>query len=385
MKVEQIHDLMNQVTKEVLGETAVVSEDLSNIVDLGKQIQDSQSLDNYVHSLVDHIGKVIFVNRPYSGNVISMLRDGWDYGSILEKITVNKIPEAEDNEMWELKDGASYDPNIFYKPDVSAKFFNDRVGFDIQMSITADQVKSSFDSVEQYNGFVSMIYNAIDRSLTIKTDKLIMETLATGIAETIHSDYPTSNYTEQSGVKAVNLLYLYNQRFGTTLTKEQALTTPEFIRFASYIMGLYKSRLSKVSSLFNVGGMDRFTSADMLHFVLLADFANAAQAYLQSDTYHDEFVALPNAEIVPFWQGSGKDYGLASTSKIDVKTPENNTISIDGILGVMFDHDAMGVANLQRKVTSQYNPKADFWNTWYHNVSGHFCDLNENIVVFFVA
>lgn len=384
MKVEQIHDLMNQVTKEVLGETAVVNEDLSNIVDLGKQIQDSQSLDNYVHSLVDHIGKVIFVNRPYSGNVISMLRDGWDYGSILEKITVNKIPEAEDNEMWALKDGASYDPNIFYKPDVSAKFFNDRVGFDIQMSITADQVKSAFDSVEQYNGFVSMIYNAIDRSLTIKTDKLIMETLATGIAETIHSDYPTSNYTEQSGVKAVNLLYLYNQRFGTTLTKEQALTTPEFIRFASYIMGLYKSRLSKVSSLFNVGGMDRFTSADMLHFVLLADFANAAQAYLQSDTYHDEFVALPNAEIVPFWQGSGKDYGLASTSKIDVKTPENNIISIDGILGVMFDHDSMGVANLQRKVTSQYNPKADFWNTWYHNVSGHFCDLNENIVVFFI-
>lgn len=384
MKVEQIHDLMNQVTKEVLGETAVVNEDLSNIVDLGNQIQDSQSLDNYVHSLVDHIGKVIFVNRPYSGNVVSMLRDGWDYGSILEKITVNKIPEAEDNEMWELKDGASYDPNIFYKPDVSAKFFNDRVGFDIQMSITADQVKSSFDSVEQYNGFVSMIYNAIDRSLTIKTDKLIMETLATGIAETIHSDYPESNYAAQSGVKAVNLLYLYNQKFGTSLTKEQALTTPEFIRFASYIMGLYKSRLSKVSSLFNVGGMDRFTSADMLHFVLLADFANATQAYLQSDTYHDEFVALPNAEIVPFWQGSGTDYGLASTSKIDVKTPENNVISIDGILGVMFDHDSMGVANLQRKVTSQYNPKADFWNTWYHSISGHFCDLNENIVVFFI-
>lgn len=384
MEVKQVYDLMNQVTKEVLGETAVVNEDLSNVVDLGTQIQDAQKVDNYVRSLVDHIGKVIFVNRPYSGNVPSVLMDGWEYGSILEKITVNKIPEAEENESWELKDGASYDPNIFYKPDVTAKFFNDRVGFDIPMSFTEDQVKSSFSSVEQLNGFTSMIYNAIDRSLTVKVDHLIMETINTAIAETIYSDYNGGDYTATSGVKAVNLLKLYNDRFGTSVTKEQAVTTPEFIRYASYIMGLYKSRLSKVSSLFNVGKMDRFTSPDMLHFVLLADFANAAKAYLQSDTYHDEFVELPNAEIVPFWQGSGTSYSFADTSKIDVKTPSNNTVQLDGILGVMFDRDALGVCNQQRKVTSNYNPKADFWNMYYHNISGHFVDLNENVVVFFV-
>lgn len=384
MEVKQIYELTNQITKEVLGQEAVVNEDLSNIVDIGESVIGTDQIDNYVKSLVDHIGKVIFVNRPYAGSVPSVLMDGWEYGSILEKITVDSLPEAEENESWELQDGTSYDPNIFYKPDVSAQFFNKRSTFDIPMSFTEMQVKESFSNVEQLNGFMSMIYNSIDRSMTVKTDALIMRTIVNMIAETVHSDYPNADYTAKSGVKAVNLLYMYNQKFGTTLTKDQAITTPEFIRFASYIMGLYESRLSRISTLFNVGGKDRFTTRDLLHVVLLADFAQSAGAYLQSDTFHDEFTKLPQAEIVPSWQGSGLDYAFASTSKIDVKDSSNNTVTLDGILGVMFDRDALGVCNQNRRVTTNYNAKAEFFNNFYKWDAGHFNSLNENFVVFFV-
>lgn len=384
MEVKQIYELTNQITKEVLGQEAVVNEDLSNIVDIGESVIGADQIDNYVKSLVDHIGKVIFVNRPYAGSVPSVLMDGWEYGSILEKITVDSLPEAEENESWELQDGTSYDPNIFYKPNVSAQFFNKRSTFDIPMSFTEMQVKESFSSVEQLNGFMSMIYNSIDRSMTVKTDALIMRTIVNMIAETVHADYPDADYTAKSGVKAVNLLYLYNQKFGTTLTKDQAITTPEFIRFASYIMGLYESRLSRISTLFNVGGKDRFTTRDLLHVVLLADFAQSAGAYLQSDTFHDEFTKLPQAEIVPSWQGSGLDYAFASTSKIDVKDSSNNTVTLDGILGVMFDRDALGVCNQNRRVTTNYNAKAEFFNNFYKWDAGHFNSLNENFVVFFV-
>lgn len=384
MEVKQIYELTNQITKEVLGQEAVVNEDLSNVVDIGESVIGADQIDNYVKSLVDHIGKVIFVNRPYAGSVPSVLMDGWEYGSILEKITVDSLPEAEENESWELQDGTSYDPNIFYKPDVSAQFFNKRSTFDIPMSFTEMQVKESFSNVEQLNGFMSMIYNSIDRSMTVKTDALIMRTIVNMIAETVHSDYPDADYTAKSGVKAVNLLYMYNQKFGTTLTKDQAITTPEFIRFASYIMGLYESRLSRISTLFNVGGKDRFTTRDLLHVVLLADFAQSAGAYLQSDTFHDEFTKLPQAEIVPSWQGSGLDYAFASTSKIDVKDSSNNTVTLDGILGVMFDRDALGVCNQNRRVTTNYNAKAEFFNNFYKWDAGHFNSLNENFVVFFV-
>lgn len=385
MEVKQIHELVNSVTKEVLGEEAVVNEDLSNIVDIGTQIADSHNIDNYVRSLVNHIGKVIFVNRPYSGNVPSVLMDGWEYGSILEKITVDNLPEATENESWELQDGTSYDPNVFYKPSVSAEFFNKRVTFEIPMSFTQRQVKESFSSAEQLNGFTSMIYNAIDKSMTVKTDSLIQRTINNLIGETFHSDYPDADYAAHSGVKAVNLLKLYNGKFGTDLTADKAITTPEFVRYASFIMGLYKDRLGKISSLFNVGKKDRFTSPDLLHVVLLSEFANAAKAYLQSDTYHDEFVSLPKAETVPYWQGSGVDYGFASTSKIDIKTSGNNTVTCSGILGVMFDRDALGVSNFDRRVTSNWNPKGEFYNNWFKMDSGYFNSLNENFVVFFVA
>ena len=385
MEVKQIHELVNGATKEVLGEEAVVNEDLSNIVDIGTQIADSHNIDNYVRALVNHIGKVIFVNRPYSGNVPSVLMDGWEYGSILEKITVDNLPEATENESWELQDGTSYDPNVFYKPSVSAEFFNKRVTFEIPMSFTQRQVKESFSSAEQLNGFTSMIYNAIDKSMTVKTDSLIQRTINNMIGETFHSDYPDADYTAHSGVKAVNLLKLYNGKFGTDLTADKAITTPEFVRYASFIMGLYKDRLGKISSLFNVGKKDRFTSPDLLHTVLLSEFANAAKAYLQSDTYHDEFVSLPKAETVPYWQGSGVDYGFASTSKIDIKTSGNNTVTCSGILGVMFDRDALGVSNFDRRVTSNWNPKGEFYNNWFKMDSGYFNSLNENFVVFFVA
>lgn len=385
MEVKQIHELVNSATKEVLGESTVVNEDLSNLVDIGTQIEDTHNIDNYVRSLVDHIGKVIFVNRPYSGNVPSVLMDGWEYGSILEKITVDNLPEATENESWELQDGTSYDPNIFYKPSVSAEFFNKKVTFEVPMSFTQMQVKESFSSAEQLNGFTSMIYNAIDKSMTVKTDSLIQRTINNMIGETLHADYPEGNYGATSGVKAVNLLKLYNDKFGTELTADKALTTPEFIRYASFIIGLYKDRIGKISSLFNVGKKDRFTSPDLLHVVLLSEFANSAKAYLQSDTYHDEFVSLPQAETVPYWQGSGTDYSFDNTSKIDIKTSSNNAVSCSGILAVMFDRDALGVSNFDRRVTSNWNPKGEFYNNWFKMDSGYFNSLNENFIVFFVA
>ena len=384
MQVSQIYQIMNTVTGEVLGGSAVLAEDLSNIVDIGTAIFNANSVDNYVKSLVNHIGRVIFVNRPYSGSVPSVLMDGWEYGSVLEKISA-ELPDATENASWELTNGTSYDPNVFYKPVVSAKFFNKRVTFEIPMSFTERQVKESFSNAEQLNGFLSMLYNAVDKSMTVKVDALVMRTINNMIGETIKADFAEGNYTSGSGVKAVNLLYLYNQRNTTTLTAEKAITDPDFIRFASYEMGVYMSRMSKISNLFNIGGKDRFTPPDLLHVVMLADFKKAANVYLQSDVFHDSFTELPNADVVPYWQGSGTGYNFADISTINITTASGTAINVSGILGVMFDHDALGVTNLDRRVTTNYNPKAEFYNNWYKFDAGYFNDTNENFVVFFVA
>lgn len=384
MKVEQIYSLMNSVTNEILGKSDLVAEDLSNVVDLGNELLGASDVDNYVKSLVNHIGKVIFVNRPYTGSVPSVLMDGWEFGSVLEKISAD-IPQASENEDWELTDGTDYSPNVFYKPSVSAKFFNKKVTFEVNMSFTEKQVKESFSSATQLNGFLSMLYNAVDKSMTVKIDSLVMRTINNMTAEVAYSEYGAEPFTSKSTVKAVNLLKLYNDKFGVTLTAETAVTNPEFIRFASMTMSLYKDRLSKISTLFNVGGKERFTPSDMLHIVMLSDFMSSANAYLQSDTFNDEYTALPNAETVPYWQASGDDYSFASVSKINVKNASGHTVEMSGILAVMFDTDALGVTNLDRRVTTNYNAKAEFFNNFYKFDAGYFNDLNENFVVFFVA
>lgn len=390
MTVEQIYELMNNVTGEILGESNIIAEDLSNVVDVGTQIFNATDVDAYVKSLVNHIGKVIFVNRPYSGAVPSVLMDAWEFGSVLEKISAD-LPEATENESWELEDRTSYDPNVFYKPTVSAKFFNKRVTFEIDMSFTELQVKQSFSSAEQLNGFLSMLYANVDKAMTIRVDGLIMRTINYMIAATVKDDYAAANINSKSGVKAINLLYLYNQRFNsgdndTPLTAADALTTPEFIRFAAFTMGLYANRMSRITKLFNIGDKERFTPRDYLHVVLLNDFAQAANAYLQSDTYHDEFTRLPDAEVVPYWQGSGTGYAFNDVSKVYAKLDEDSAAyTVTGVLGIMFDRDALGVSNLDKRVTTNYNAKAEFYNNFYKFDCGAFVDTNEQAVVFFIA
>lgn len=389
MEVKQIYTLINSVSGEVLGKTDIVQEDLTGVVDLGTEVFNANAVDNYVKSLVNHIGKVVFVNRPYSGKVPSVLMDAWEFGSVLEKISAD-IPAATENDTWDLQDGQTYAQDTFHKPTVTAKFFNSKVTFEVPLSITERQVKESFSSAEQLNGFLSMIYSAVEKSMTIKADALIMRTINNMVAETLKADKKafggaSVNYASASTVRCVNLLKLYNGNKGTTLTAAKAITDPEFIRYASYQMGLYADRMQTVSTLFNVGAKERFTPVDMLHTVLLSDFAKAAQAYLYSDTYNKDLVLLPNAETVPSWQASGKNYDFASVSTINVKSASGEAVNVSGVLGVMFDRDALGVCNLDRRVTTTYNAKAEFFNNYFKFDAGYFNDTNENFVVFFVA
>ena len=409
MEVKQIYTLINSVSNEVLGKTDIVQEDLTGIVDLGAEVFNQNAVDNYVKSLVNHIGKVVFVNRPYAGKVPSVLMDAWEFGSVLEKISAD-VPQAEENDTWNLTDGQTYSQDVFHKPTVSAKFFNSKVTFEVPVSITERQVKESFSNAAQFNGFISMIYAAVEKSMTIKADALIMRTINNMIAETVLADAQAFGATaagamtgadlaSASTARCVNLLKLYNDKYfpatpasgdgdptpnPNALKADKAITDPDFIRFASYVMGTYADRLQSISTVFNVGGKERFTPKDMLHVVLLSDFAKAAQTYLYSDTFNRGDVLLPQAETVPFWQGSGKNYDFASTGHINIKESGGKAVEISGVLGVMFDRDALGVCNLDRRVTTNYNAKAEFFNNYYKFDAGYFNDTNENFVVFFI-
>ena len=394
MEVKQVATLINDTTNEIIGIENVINEDLTNVVDAGEQIFNNTSYDHFVKSLVDHIGRVKFVDRKYTGNTLALLRDSWEYGSVLEKISAG-LPIATENESWELEDGTSYDPNVFTKPDVSAKFFNKRVTFEIPLSIADKQVKSAFSSATQLNAFVSMLWGMVDKSMECKLEALASRTVNSFIGSTIANEFPSvsdNDYSGVTGVKAINLLKLYNTQFGLTgvdaLTKDNCLFVPEFIRFAVRTINLTLSRMRRLSTLFNVGGTPKFTPNDLQHVILLSDFKTSADVYLQSDTFHDEFTRLPKATEVPYWQGSGTGFALGSVGNVHVEVPNGDStkeINISHVLGVAFDHEACMIACLDERTTSNYNGKAEFTNYWRKLECGLIRDENENFVVFFVA
>lgn len=389
MKIEQLKDIVNQIQKEVTGKTDVATLDISNVVDIGKEIFDNTSVDNYVKSLVDKVGKTIFVDRKYSGSGINVLMDAWEFGSVLEKIDI-ELPDAVQNDTWNLTDQQSYSQDTFYKPVVSSKFFNSKTTFEIDVSFTERQVKESFNSMNELNAFVSMIYNAVEKSFTVKLDGLIMATLNNMTAQTLFNAFGViteDKYKDKSSIKAVNLLYEYNTKFTKTLTVANALTDADFLKYASVVINSYVDRISKMSTLFNIGGKNRFTPMSELNLIMLSDFANSEKAYLQADTKNKELVALPNAENVPYWQGTGNDYSFEKVSSINVNIKDGNTsknVNISGILAVLFDKNAVAVCNTDRRVTTHYNAKGEFYNNFYKFDCTYLNDLNENFVVFFI-
>lgn len=384
MDFKQVYDYTNTAVKEVLGETAVVNEDLSNIVDIGTAVFNANALDKYVKALVDHIGKVVFVDRVYRSKAPSVLMDGWTYGQVLEKID-GDLPEAVENETWNLTDGTSYDQNKFIQPSARAKFYDKRTTFEVDLSIADIQARGAFSSPAQMGRFINMIYTKAENAITLRLDKLILATIANEMAMTYHADIGASTASETSGVKAINLLKLYNDVTGEGATVSNCLQNLGFLKYASYQILKTSDHLTNYSTLFNVGGKEKFTPRDLQHIILLSDFKRLSDVYLQSDTFHNEFTRLPESADVSYWQGSGTDFGVDSCASIDVTTPDGNEVKIAHAIGTIFDRDALGVCCIDRRVTSHYNAKGEFTNYFYKFDAGYFNDLGENCVVFFIA
>lgn len=378
MKVTQIKDLVNTSLKEVNGTSEVLKEDLSNVVDIGKNLANNDDIDNFVKKLVDRVGKTVFNNRLYQGSAPSVLMDAWEFGSIVEKVDAD-LPDVEENDSWNLQDGKSYDQNIFYQPKVSAKFFNSKITFDIPMSFTKMQVKSAFNSATELNSFLSMLMTKVQNALTVHLDGLIMKTINNFTAQVVHAN---------KGLQAVNLLSLYNATTGDTLTSAKALTNPSFIKFANLTINSYRDRIAKMSTLFNAGGVNKFTPLANQHLVVLSDFASASKVYLEADTYNQDNVKISNYDSVPYWQGTGTKYGFNDISKIDVAIKDGSLtteVVQTGILGVLFDTNALGVSCQNPRTTTAVNARAEFYTNFNKYDAMYYNDLNENFIVFMVA
>lgn len=385
MQVNQIYSILNDIMLEVTGQAVpvededpviIVQEDLSNIVDIGTMVFSNNWRDNYVKAMINRIGREVFVDRSYEGYAPSVLRDAWEYGSIMSK-TRCKIFDAKANPSWNLTAGQTVNQFEFNPPDVTQKFFNSKVGWQIDCSFTEVQLRESFTSAQAMNRFLSMIENRIAQSMTIYTDSLIMRTINNFIAEKIYSS---------NGV--IDLLAGYNAGVATPITAAEALRDKEFLRYAALTISLFVDRFRAPSANFNISDDDdgniTFTPREFAHLVLHSDLAKSMEVYLQSDTYHDELVKIGEYETIPYWQIQGDEYQLANTSRINVKLASDNTHTVNRnyIVGVLFDRDGLGVLNDNRRTTTAYNANGEYYNNFYKVDTSYFNDLAENGLIF---
>lgn len=377
MDVKQIASILQIITDEVVGDSVVVQEDLSNIIDVGKQIFDNTDVDHFVKSLVNRIGRSKFVNRTLASTAPSISRDSWEYGSVLQKVRC-ELPDTTTNPTWTLTKGQSVDPFIYNPPSVSAQYFNSKTTFEIDVSFTEEQVKESLKSAGEFNRFIAMIENRIRTKLTLCRDNLIMRTVVNLIAEKIAANQ-----------SVINLLVEYNNAFGTSLTANVAIKNPDFLRFASATIKLYSDRLKTASVLYNNSGYVTFTPKEYQHLVLLSEFATGLEVYLYSDTYHEELLKLGAFDTVAFWQGTGNtsapNFEAASSINAIIASDGETEVNTNGVIGVLFDRDACAVCNDNPRVTSIYNPRGEYSNYFYKEDCSYLNDLSENVVVFVVT
>lgn len=377
MTIQQIYTFVNETTQEVLGETGLkVAEDLTNIVDIGDSIANAVGYDAYVKALVNRIGRMVFVNRPYDGRYPKLMVDAWTFGSILGKVQANLI-DATENESWDLIQGASYDPYVINLPVVDVKFYNKQVVFEIDITLPRYQVEQSFTSADEMGRFIAMVETMVRNSLNVKIDSLLASTVNNFMGATIDAN---------NGAQVIHLLTEYNALAGTSLSAKQAMISTEFLRYASAVILEKISQFKAYSVLHNLGGKPRHTPQSMQHLILHSTFANRLKTHLQATTFHDELNKLSGYDETPFWQGSGTSFDFNDTSKIDVTATladgTSKAVSKANIVATLFDREALGVLQPKERIEGIYNPKGSYYNEFYKYSSRYFNDMNENLVVF---
>lgn len=385
MEVKQIHEMINTWAAERCGDARfneeqsqefIVNEDLSNIVDVGKRIVQAGWKDNFQQDMIDRIGIYVFSARRVRSYRHDILRKDTEYGSIMAKSRVKRFA-ATNNPTWGLQRGDTPDQFQFNPPTTRTTFFNDKLAWEIDCSFPTVQLDSALINRYELQAWFDMIETTISQGIDDQIADLIDRGVNGFIGEHLNA-----------GRGVVDLLTRYAAATGdNTLTQTTMFTSEAFNRYCAYQYLLYKDRLRKKTSIFNMSteaGYDTATPPELLHFYLHSDGAKALDVYLQSEVYHNEFTKIGNYESIPAWQSSGSDFEFSLTSRIDIKVPSDNSVTINrtGILGLMFDHDAIMMINQNRRVTSAVNARGEFYNNFYKLDSHIITDLWENGIVF---
>lgn len=378
----QIYTIVNSVAEQSLGMKGLTATS-GSFISVGKTVLSSdENKDAFFGSLVSRIGRTVLALREYEIEVADMSREPFVYGSILQKISF-KMPKAQQNDTW-LGVPAQSDPFQEYDTEFMQVFFDKWSTWEVPGTVPDVQLETAFLDAGKMMAFIDGILFEMNEAMKLSYENLGNVTRASLMADTL-----ISGNTNQ----AVNVLAEYNTLTNESLTIESALRNPDWLRWVGQRIKKTKKRMSKKSTTFNKAKWERHTPEQYLVFEALTDFASAMDTYLQSDVYHNELTKLSGYKEVAYWQASGETWDFNSVSGINVTidttgkdgTVTTQTVAKSGIIAVLRDVDAIGITIDKRRTKSIYNPRREVTNYWMKAEMGHFRDMSENCVVFYMA
>lgn len=393
MKVNQIYSLLNDINAQMFGEDAIQVKDLSGIISMGQNIVgNGTETDLFLGKLVDRIGKTVIRTLDLELEFPTLYMDSFEFGAILQKITVQPFDAIQASEYKIGEDGftPTYD-TVMKNARVLVRYFTDGTAWKFQTTIPDDLFSTAFTSESMMSQFLDAVIGAMTDSMTIAINNMSRTAVNNYIAEKIISG---------SGV--VNLLAMYNTAYNTNINAATAMHTKEFYRFASTIIRKYVRYLKEPSTLYNVGdgagnGVVRATARDNMHVLMLTDFVAGIDAWLLSDSYKDLY-DMPLFTEVSYWQGNNdsvnginsfagnSSINIVPSSQKSVETAGNRyAINQSGIVCVLADRQAIAVGLNKRRAGSFYNSIDAYSNISSTAMIQYINDMTENGVVFVVA
>ena len=387
MKFQDVVELTQNAVAQTLGTAYMEKEGTFapltsfNLVDVGKDVLDSGSVDSYVKSLLTQMGKMIVDSKVYKAELPSLFIDSFDWGGYIERVYFAPQELLKDD-MYDLVDGKVYEDHKFYKPNATAKIFEEGKTITCPISITEDQIKMSFNSYEELNKFLSGIYQNVQNTITLGLEAYAHMLISAGIVV--------------STVATKNCRHLATEFYGKDnkpVKYSDRLADSKFLKYCMEQISLVKSQMQRYTTAFNNGSIPTFSTSEDIRTALLSDFANACKFNVTADTFNADEIGLGDFDKVTAWQafseGNTADFSVNTNSAVAIAADPSNklgigtgSVTLRGVIGVVYDYRAMGICPYKTKVTSNYTASADFWNQYHHQLVNYILDSNYNIVTF---
>lgn len=362
-------------TYETIGTGNLAALDTSKLIDVGKDVLDSGSVDVYVKALLTQMGKMIVVDRKYEDEVPGIMVDTNDWGGYQMRVYFSPQDLVKD-EMYSLVDGQTYEDHKFYQPKVSAKIYEEGKDIMCPISIVREQLFEAFRGWDEMTKFLSGVYQNVLNTITLGTSTYQHMLVSVGYA-----------IAKEAG----NIVHLMTEFYGSGYSETQAaaLKDPAFLRYALSRIAEIKDNMKLWTSSYNNGSVPTFSpNANVL---LINKIARSMKFFARPDTYHPDGLGIEDYDTITAWQAfksSGvTDFDYSTVSQIKIAADANNKlglgtseVDISNAVGLIYDPMAIGMTLRKSKVTSNYTAIADFWNQYYHQLVNYIIDSNFNMV-----